>query len=95
MCQCKILRDIIDVYSSAKLDYPHNKTDSVAKRWQCALLAVMAPGFDSGDFARFSLGAASKGLLAINATIAALVITAWLSIVIYKSFVMNAIEGSI
>ena len=53
---------------------------------RCALYIV---------FSYNSLGAASKSLLAINATIAALVITAWLSVVIYKSFVVNAIEGSI
>ena len=53
---------------------------------RCALYIV---------FSYNSLGATSKSLLAINATIAALVITAWLSIVIYKSFVVNAIEGSV
>ena len=66
----------------------------MAKRWQCALLAVLAPGFDSGDFARFSLGAASKGLLAINATIAALVITAWLSIVSIPLLLNKTIKRS-
>ena len=158
MSYTKILMVIIDVYSSAELDYPHNKTVTVWLRdgnvpylqsWHLALTVVtslvfvffflpytfllllgyklyrfkwlnrLKPLLDSyyapyKTHTRFwtgflllvrcalyivfsynSLGATSKSFLAINATIAALVITAWLSIVIYKSFVVNAIEGSV
>ena len=53
---------------------------------RCALYVV---------FSYNSLGGATKSLLAINITLTAIVIVAWLSLLVYKNFYVNVIEAMV